>query len=140
VILRAATGEDVPAVAALEQELFGADAWSAGSVRSELAGPRRTAFVAVDRDEVVGYVVVLHGVDVDDLQRIAVAPPHRRAGLAGRLLAAVPQERPLLLEVAAGNAAALAFYAAEGFTEIHRRPRYYRDGSDAVVLERRASR
>jgi ribosomal protein S18 acetylase RimI-like enzyme len=140
VILRTATADDVPAVAALEQALFGVDAWSADSVRSELAGLRRTALVAVDGGEVVGYVVVLHGADVDDLQRIAVAPSHRRTGLAGRLLAGVPQERPLLLEVAAGNAGALAFYAGEGFTEIHRRPRYYRDGSDAVVLERRASR
>ena len=40
----------------------------------------------------------------------------------------------MLLEVAAGNEAALAFYAAEGFTEIDRRRRYYRDGTDAVVL------
>jgi [ribosomal protein S18]-alanine N-acetyltransferase len=140
VILRPATVEDVRAVAALEQALFGADAWSAEAVRSELQDGRRTSLLAVDGDEVVGYVVVLHGADVDDLQRIAVVASRRRSGLATRLLAAVPQERPMLLEVAAGNAAALAFYAAEGFTEIHRRPRYYRDGSDAVVLERRASR
>ena len=30
----------------------------------------------------------------------------------------------------------MAFYAAHGFTEIDRRPRYYRDGSDALVLQR----
>jgi ribosomal protein S18 acetylase RimI-like enzyme len=40
----------------------------------------------------------------------------------------------MLLEVSAGNAAALAFYAAAGFVQIDRRPRYYRDGSDAIVL------
>ena len=34
------------------------------------------------------------------------------------------------------NAAASAFYAAEGFAPIDRRRRYYRDGSDAVVMER----
>ena len=27
-----------------------------------------------------------------------------------------------------------AFYAVAGFVEIDRRPRYYRDGTDAVVL------
>ena len=42
----------------------------------------------------------------------------------------------MLLEVAAGNAAALAFYGAEGFTEVARRRHYYRDGSDAVVMQR----
>ena len=38
--------------------------------------------------------------------------------------------------MAEGNAAALAFYAAEGFTEVARRRRYYRDGADAVVMQR----
>ena len=42
----------------------------------------------------------------------------------------------MLLEVSARNTGALAFYGAEGFTEIARRRRYYRDGADAVVMER----
>jgi ribosomal-protein-alanine N-acetyltransferase len=33
------------------------------------------------------------------------------------------------------NHAARALYAATGFVELARRRRYYRDGSDAVVLE-----
>jgi ribosomal-protein-alanine N-acetyltransferase len=41
----------------------------------------------------------------------------------------------VLLEVREDNVAALAFYAARGFTELARRPRYYRDGATAVVLE-----
>ena len=45
----------------------------------------------------------------------------------------------MLLEVSAGNAGARAFYAAEGFVEIDRRRRYYRDGSDAVVMARETS-
>ena len=134
-ILRPATVEDVPAVTALETELFGADAWSTGSVRDELTGARRTAVVACD-PEVVGYAVTMTAGDVVDLQRIAVAASHRRQGLARRLLEAVAPDGRMLLEVGAGNTAALAFYAAEGFAEIARRRAYYRDGSDAVVMER----
>ena len=91
----------------------------------------------------VGYVVTMHlgaHADVVDLHRIAVDPDHRRRGLGHALLAAAIEAsgpgRRMLLEVSAANAEALEFYATEGFTEITRRPRYYRDGSDAVVMER----
>ncbi len=140
--LRPATADDVDAVASLEAGLFGADAWSQDSVRSELTGPRRVALVAC-APEVVGYAVTLSAGDVVDLQRIAVHPAHRRHGLARRLLEAVSELADgdrMLLEVSADNTAALAFYAAEGFTEIDRRRGYYRDGSDAVVMERAARR
>jgi ribosomal-protein-alanine N-acetyltransferase len=40
----------------------------------------------------------------------------------------------LLLEVREDNAGALSFYAARGFVEVDRRPRYYRDGTTAVVM------
>ena len=134
--LRPATAHDVAAVRALEVDLFGADAWSETSVREELLGERRTAVVACD-PEVVGYVVTASAGDVVDVQRVAVHPDHRRRGLARQLLAAAlarcDAER-MLLEVAATNHAALRLYAAEGFTEIDRRRRYYRDGSDAVVM------
>ena len=40
----------------------------------------------------------------------------------------------MLLEVRADNRGALAFYAEHGFVEIDRRLRYYRDGTDAVVM------
>lgn len=136
--MRAATPEDVPAVYALEQLVFGPDAWSERSVGEELTGPRRVAVVACD-PEPVGYVVTASAGDVVDLLRIAVAPSRRRRGLASELLAAVlgrADADRMMLEVGAANEAALAFYAAEGFAEIDRRPRYYRDGSDAVVMER----
>jgi ribosomal-protein-alanine N-acetyltransferase len=141
--LRPATADDVAEVHALEVATFGVDAWSWDSVREELTGTRRTAVVACD-PEVVGYAVastVTDPLDAADLQRIAVRPEHRRRGTARALLAAVTRGTDrVLLEVSAANTAALAFYADEGFTEIDRRPRYYRDGSDAVVMERAAPR
>ena len=137
--IRPATADDVAAVTELEEQLFGADAWSVESVRAELTGERRHAVVAAD-DGVVGYAVTLRSGDVVDLQRIAVVPSQRRTGVAVRLLdearrvARADGAHRMLLEVSAGNTGALAFYAAQGFVQIDRRPRYYRDGSDALVL------
>lgn len=136
--LREATGADVGAVATLDALLFGPDAWSEQQVSEELTGAGRQSWVL--GEPVIGYAVTLHVGDVVDLQRIAVHPDHRRRGFAHALLAeAVASARAtradrMLLEVSAANTAALAFYAAEGFVEIDRRRRYYRDGSDAVVM------
>jgi ribosomal-protein-alanine acetyltransferase len=140
-VLRPAGPSDVDALAALERELFGVDAWSADAVGSELTGSRRHAVVAVQEEEVVGYAVTLLGDGVVDLQRVAVIPAYRRKGLARELLGAVRAAaraggaHRMLLEVSAANEAARAFYAEAGFEEIDRRPRYYRDGSDALVLQ-----
>ena len=141
--IRPATESDVPAVVGLEAQLFGADAWTEASVRSELTGPSRQALVAVAAGSVIGYAVTMLAGDLADLQRIAVHPD---APAVGRGRAAAGRgSRPavraggadrMLLEVSAANAPALAFYEAHGFTRIDVRRRYYRDGTDALVLSR----
>jgi [ribosomal protein S18]-alanine N-acetyltransferase len=140
-VTRPATAADVPAVVALERDVFGADAWDEPAVVSELEGPGRRFVVAEGpAGEPVGYAVSMTLGDIVDLQRIAVHPSWRRSGLAGALLEdllahAGPADR-MLLEVSERNEAALAFYAAHGFSRIDVRPRYYRDGADALVLHR----
>jgi ribosomal-protein-alanine N-acetyltransferase len=140
VIVRSATRDDVDGLQALEERLFGVDAWSSGSVAEEVGNGH--VLVAEDDGQVVGYVATRAAGDAVDLTRVGVVPDRRRGGLATRLLdaalSAVPTAQPVLLEVSAGNAGALAFYVAAGFVEIDRRRRYYRDGTDAVVMRRTA--
>jgi [ribosomal protein S18]-alanine N-acetyltransferase len=136
-----ATATDVCEVHALDQASFGVNAWSEESVRSELTGANRVALVARDDGELVGYAVTALNGDVLDLQRIAVAPHRRRSGLARSLFAVLLREgsrtraQRMMLEVSAANEAGRAFYAERGLVEVARRPGYYRDGSDAVVME-----
>ena len=131
--VRPATAADVDPLAALETDLFGADAWSRASVEAGAAAGR---VLVADDAGLAGYVVTLAAGDVLDLLRIAVRPDLRRHGLAHALLEAASTDRRMLLEVSERNAGAIAFYAAEGFTVIARRDRYYRDGAAAVVMER----
>jgi ribosomal-protein-alanine N-acetyltransferase len=142
-VIRVAEAEDGPAIAALERDALGSDAWSEALVTEGAAGrvPTTLYLVATDEtdDALVGYAATSI-LDVAELQRIAVDATRRRTGIATDLLARVELEARrrqadrLLLEVREDNHAACAFYAARGFTEIDRRPRYYADGTTAVIL------
>ena len=61
-------------------------------------------------------------------------PRNRAAARRPRRRSARDGGRAMFLEVATGNAAALALYRREGFVEVGRRRRYYADASDALVL------
>jgi [ribosomal protein S18]-alanine N-acetyltransferase len=145
--VRPATPDDGPAIAALEAANLGSDAWSPGLVTEGVAGrlPTIRYLVAEVGGDVVGHAVASVVADIAELQRIAVDPAHRRHGLASALLGAVVEAASeggadrLLLEVREHNDGAIAFYAARGFAEIDRRPRYYRDGTSAVVMIRTLS-
>jgi ribosomal-protein-alanine N-acetyltransferase len=143
-IVRPATVADVDAIALSEVDNLGADAWSHGLVEEGVTGQLPTVhyLVAEEGGRVLGHAVASIVADVAELQRIAVAADVRRRGVARALLDEVEvlavrgRADRLLLEVREDNDAALAFYAAQGFTELARRPDYYRDGATAVVLVR----
>jgi len=141
---RPALPDDVDAVTALEQACFPTDPWSRNLVAQGVAGetPTTTFLVAVLDGTVVGHAVLSVVSEDAELQRIATTAARRRTGVATALLAAVTATAAdggavrLLLEVREDNRPALRFYARERFTEIARRPGYYRDGTTAVILER----
>lgn len=139
--VRAALASDVEDIVALEETAFPLDPWSTNLVGEGVSGSLPTvAYVVADLDgRFAGYAVV-SVVDVAELQRIAVLPQLRRAGVATALLGAVQGlaasggAEQLLLEVREDNAEARGFYERHGFAELGRRARYYRDGTTALVL------
>ncbi|MGE0786760.1 MAG: GNAT family N-acetyltransferase [Sandaracinaceae bacterium] len=106
--------------------------------------PHREVWIARGPSGPVGYALlsVIH--DEAELQDIGVAPDARGRGVGRALLLRVlvrAEERGasrVLLEVARGNAAALALYTSVGFTLDGVRPRYYRSGEDALLMSRPA--
>ena len=134
-MIRPASLTDLPALVALEQELFGPDAWNEALLRQEIEGPGRRFVVA---DDLSGYGVTMTAGDIVDLLRIGVRPAARRGGIASRILderlVDTEDASRMLLEVSVTNAPALGFYVARQFSVIDVRPHYYRDGSEALVM------
>ncbi len=141
-MIRDADLADVPDLVELDVAGFTDDGWDADAWRAELTGPGRRVRVAVVDDRLLGALVTMTLGDVADLVRVVVRPEARRTGIARELLAdAYPAVRAagadrMLLEVSATNRPAIACYVDEGFTQIDVRPRYYKDGSDALVMRR----
>ena len=140
-MIRPARASDAAAIAVLEDEAFGSDAWSPAQVEDELSGATRRVLVADADGQPIGYGAISIAGGIADLTRLVVAGAHRRSGLASELLTALHDAareagaKRLLLEVAESNAGALALYRARGYTEIARRRGYYAGGDDALVLE-----
>lgn len=141
--LRDATAADLPALLALEAG-FPGDRLSPRQYRHHLRNPRARLRVAEVDGVVAGASLVLRraGSAAARLYSLVVDPALRGHGLGRALVAdalavaAAGGAGRLDLEVRADNAAAIALYAALGFTRVRRLPGYYDDGCDGLRLSR----
>ena len=134
--------DHVSSVALLEKQCFN-DPWSEKSIDSELNNPLSAWLVAVDGQRVVGYVGSQTVLDGADMMNIAVDPDYRRQGIAQLLVEGLidcVREKGaicLLLEVRASNDPAICLYQKLGFSQVGRRPNYYRNPKeDALILRK----
>lgn len=80
--------------------------------------------------------------DVSDIQTVAVVANMRNRGTGRALIAGLLAHSDALgyascmLEVRADNAVAIALYQSFGFEHLTARRRYYRDGTDALIMRR----
>ena len=136
------TADHVPQVAQLERECFH-DPWSENSIAAELKNPLSLWLVALDDQQVVGYVGSQSVMGEADMMNIAVSSQYRRMGIAQelvqRLVAALREKDvySLTLEVRASNEPAKALYNKQGFLPVGRRANYYRNPKeDALILRK----
>jgi ribosomal-protein-alanine N-acetyltransferase len=129
---------DLEACRALDRLALGS-LWEEDQWRRELLEPGR---LCLGLDGSSGLEAMATGwlvIDELHITLVAVHPQHRRRGLGRRLLQALLERAHGLgaeratLEVAAGNSAARALYAAMGFRTAGRRRGYYRNGQDALI-------
>lgn len=118
--------------------------WPPQSFAELMAMPGSAGFLAVSRGQPAGLILLQLQPPDAEVLTLAVLPSHRRQGIAAALLdravaiACKAGCTRLLLEVAADNSPALAFYHRHGLQPLCRRLGYYRRSSrppvDAQVL------
>jgi ribosomal-protein-alanine N-acetyltransferase len=110
--------------------------WSAAAIADELSLPGVFGLIEAGGGMVLARVVA----DEAEILALAVASPARRAGRGAALLAAAEARAQeagaarMFLEVAVGNTPARTLYGRAGYREVGRRPRYYPDGGDALLM------
>jgi ribosomal-protein-alanine N-acetyltransferase len=117
--------------------------WSRSMFASELAKPSSICLGAFDleTDELAGYLVISRYVDAWHVMNVAVAPEHRRQGIATTLLERLFEvtagrgRRGYTLEVRISNVGAVALYGRLGFKPRGVRRGYYTDNrEDALIM------
>ncbi len=111
--------------------------WSAEAIAGVLASPGTALLLRPE-----GFAIGRTAAGEAELLTLAVDPARRRRGGGTALLAAFEARArdhgatEAVLEVAERNEAARALYARAGWRGAGRRPRYYCDGQDALVLRK----
>jgi [ribosomal protein S18]-alanine N-acetyltransferase len=105
-----------------------------GSSPASVAGFSVVGFIVAEGPGARGHIIT-----------IDVLAPARRSGVGSLLLRAAEERLVRLkcaavdLETAVDNISALAFYKRHGYSVIRTSPRYYSNGVDALVMEKRLS-
>jgi ribosomal-protein-alanine N-acetyltransferase len=141
--VRRATPLDIPAIVAIEKELF-IDPWEQAVFLEALTYYPTTYFVAVENGTVQGFVV--GGLEdtgeniYGHLCNLGVSPHHQHRGIGRLLLDRIEYQfafqfaTGVQLEVRVSNTVAQRFYRRHGYRDVFRIANYYSNGEDAVVM------
>jgi ribosomal-protein-alanine acetyltransferase len=141
VVVRSLAGADADAAADVAAACFDRP-WSADVVRDEIGRPDRRYLGAFADGRLVAYAGTADLAGELHVMTVAVAPGHRRRGIARILVTTLLDHAKdaghdtATLEVRATDPAARSLYASLGFEPVGERPGYY--GADAAVIMTRS--
>jgi ribosomal-protein-alanine N-acetyltransferase len=143
---RPARLQDAPALAKLDKDSFGAEAWPLDSFQDALQNPRQQAELAVADGKSLGYLLMNYQREAPDtacVDSLAVSPDARGQKLGEHLLlrgletAAHKGFQQVQLEVEKGNLPAEKLYEKYGFVPTGVLSGYYhgRDGTQMTLKD-----
>jgi len=137
-----ATWHDLNALRHVEKICFPKDAWPLFDLIGILTFPSIVRLKAVADGQMVGFVAgeIKHSERLAWIATIGVLPEFRGRGLGSALLRACEEKLdvPVVrLVVRASNVTAIRLYERFGYAMLGRWRKYYSDGEDGTVMEKR---
>lgn len=130
--------QDATAILAVMEDVYEASPWKLEQIQADLGQASSTCFLALDEGgQVLGFVALQETLYEVEILQIAVKRAFQGQGLAQQLLAQLPDQKEIFLEVRVSNLPAQGLYKKMHFEEIARRKNYYHDPiEDAVIMKR----
>ena len=135
-----ANWRDLNALRQLEKVCFPQDAWPLLDLIGVLSFPNVVRLKAIHDDQMIGFVAGdKKSSALGWIATIGVLPEYRRQGIAADLLQACETQMGvdnIRLSVRLGNTGAIRLYENFGYQRVDLWPKYYQDGTDALVFEK----
>lgn len=133
---------DIPVLETLEQ-LCNPSPWSTAQLTNSVSAAQPIWVVDLPEHGIVAMLVWQKIPNEAEIHLLDTHPAHRRQGYAQQLLNHLFQivqaetiDR-ILLEVRSSNMGAIKLYKRNGFENCGLRKRYYQNGEDAIIMEKR---
>ena len=117
--------------------------WTKKQWESEFSKPGVKVIALLLKNKIIGIYVIQIIIDEAQLNYFSITEKFRRQGYGSFLMSHLLKKckklniKKLLLEVSETNSIAEVFYNKFNFLTVGRRKNYYKDGSDAVLKEKK---
>ncbi len=138
--IRRMTEKDLDQVLIIEQQIF-PDPWSRKSFEYEVTQNAFGIPLLLEKaGDIIGYAIVWRVYEEFHIANFAIKPEYQGKKIGTQFLESILSLRGsckfALLEVRESNGRAIGLYEKFGFKTILKRPRYYRNGETALVMQK----
>ena len=141
-VVRAWEEKDIDTILEIERRCF-KDPYTREMLLWDMEGMFGYTFLIEDEGQVCGYASMNVLFEDAEVGNVAVDEPFRRRGYGKILMDAMHEKakelgaKRVLLEVRVSNAPAVRLYESLGYERFSVRKRYYSDGEDAYMMQKR---
>ena len=130
---------DLLEIEKISGQRFGNESWTKAQFESSYSLDSSIFLVAFEKEKLVSFLIGQDTVDSINILLLATEKEFEKKGFAGALVKELAEKfkgKKLWLEVKESNSCAIKFYQKNGFKPVYTRKKYYKDGENAIILER----